>query len=136
MEREAWVREYRRLLTAYNKSPNNEQVDVYFAALSTYPSVAISEAVTGAIRDSRGWPSAADLVERARTYLAGHQAARPRCDACHGDMMTQHVCHSASKDLASVCGACGLMHPAFVGGFWYARPCSQCHPTARRPEAA
>lgn len=137
MDRDAWMREYRYLLTAYGKSANADQAGVYFAALGAYPVSAVASAVAGAIKESRGWPSAADLAERSRGFLASHSAPRGVCDVCHGDGWTQHRCTPQMP--------CGATHgstmsmPIYRPGStsWtppapyehdYARPCYQCKP--------
>lgn len=139
MEREPWMREYRRLTTAYGKSLNLEQADAYFAALGHYPGVAVAEAVTLAIRESRGWPSAAELAERAANYLKGHQAPAGACDVCHGERFTQHVCHEGllpNQINQPHCLACRCFHEKARGPFTYCRPCYQCHPAARTSDPA
>lgn len=136
MERDAWGREYRRLCVAYNRTPNVEQAGAYFAALSGYPIFCVEHAITKAVEESRGWPSAAELAERARIYRSTHSLPASSCQTCHGDKMTQHRCDEASPAFGKPCGSCGLEHPTFVHGFWYARPCSECHPSLRRDGTA
>ena len=138
MERDVWMREYRRLLTAYGKSANAEQASVYFSALGSYPASAVEHAVSGAIKESRGWPSAADLAERARGVLATQGArALATCDVCHNDGFTQHRCtpqtpcggqHGVTMSMAIYRpGSTAWTAPAPFEHD-YARPCYQCRP--------
>lgn len=138
MEREAWVREYGRLVTAYNKTRNAEQLAVYYAALAHYPNTAVAEAVTVAIRESRSWPSAAELAERASNYLAGHQLPTVLCPVCRGERFTRHVCERGMVEgqYGKPCPDCGIYHEHVRGPLEFCRLCHQCHPAATKDSAA
>lgn len=134
MERDAWVKEYKRLLTAYNKASNSEQAGVYFEALGAYPGFVVADAVTSAIRESKTWPSAADLVERSRLAMRERGAPAGICDVCHGDLFTVHRCAGVSAPDAQTKPAPVSRHE-FCGRDWvhadhdYARRCYQCRPS-------
>lgn len=140
MERDAWGREYRRLLTAYGKTTNAEQASVYFSALHSYPSAAVTAAVDAAVKDSRTWPSAADLADRARQWLASHQAPASMCDVCHGERSVVFHCAGVSAPDARATPAPVSRHE-YCGRDWvhvdhaYARFCRQCHPASGQREA-
>lgn len=85
MDAPDWKPLYQRLCTAYGKSPNVEQADVYLEALRGYPRVVVAEAVAEAIKESRGWPSAADLAERARQARRDAPLPVGTCDVCHNE---------------------------------------------------
>lgn len=136
MDKDTWQREYGRLVTAYGKARNSEQMGVYFAALSRYPMTAVVEAVTAAIRESRGWPSAAELAERAHAYLAGHQAPAAMCDVCHGDKFTFSVCEGYHTPDTSQPPVPVNERAVCRRDFPHAKHedahfCRQCHPAAR-----
>lgn len=131
MDRETWAREYRRLLTAYNRTSNAEQIGVYYAALSGTPTVCVVEAVTSAIRESKTWPTVADLVERARLARPDHTAPASICTVCHGNRFTQHHCAGVSApDGASK--PMPVERSQYCGRDWvhgdhpYALRCAQC----------
>lgn len=141
MERDQWVFLYGRLATAYNRTRNADQVSVYYEALGRYPTTAVEAAVATAIRESRGWPTAAELAEYARGYLTAHQAPASMCDRCRGARFTVHDCAGVSApdarsqplpvDRTAFCGR-DYVHV----GHPFARHCPQCHPGARRTEPA
>lgn len=85
MDAPDWKPLYQRLCTAYGKSPNVEQADVYLEALRGYPRVVVAGAVAEAIKESRGWPSAADLAERARQARRDAPLPVGTCDVCHNE---------------------------------------------------
>lgn len=142
MERTQWGHQYRRLLTAFTKKSNAEQSGEYFLALQPYPGACVHEAITGAIREAKYWPTAADLVERARLARHSHQVPASACDVCHGSTFTQHMCSPETP--------CGADHPAIervpifkpnpAHTTWiersymhqYARRCWQCWPSNER----
>lgn len=134
MDRDAWQREYGRLCTAYGKSPNPETARVYFSALSTFPSVCVVDAVTEAIRESRSWPSAADLSERARLARPKHLTPAAVCDVCHGDGWT--IEELPEQPYHRLPGRRGDPVPPPV--MWtpqQARRCWQCRPSVREGAA-
>lgn len=92
MEKATWLVEYKRLLTAYNKAANPEQMGIYFDTLRAYPGPCVSAAVTGAIAAAKSWPSAADLVERTRGVLALHDRPLATCDVCNNSTWIEHFC--------------------------------------------
>jgi len=130
VERETWAREYIRLCSAYGRTPNMEQAGVYFDALGSFPASCIGEAVTGAIRESRGWPTAADLAERARQVRADKfSAPAGACDVCHGSGWVFSSGQPTGYQLPP--GRRGADAPAPVA--WtpeYARRCWQCRGAA------
>jgi hypothetical protein len=140
MDRDIWAREYGRLITAYNRTKSAEQASVYFTALQHYPVTAVVEAVTGAIRESRGWPSAAELSERAHAYLAGHQAPASACDRCQGVKFLISDCAGwrtpqggkpEPVDRQQLCRR-DFPHAKHED----AHPCPRCHPLAQKVAAA
>jgi hypothetical protein len=141
VERDQWVFLYGRLATAYNRTRNADQVSVYYEALGRYPSTAVEAAVTTAIRESRGWPTAAELAEYARAYLIAHQAPASVCHRCHGDKFTVHHCAGVSAPDAAT-PPMPVDRTEFCGRDWvhvdhaYARYCPMCHPAARTEPAA
>ena len=103
MEKEAWAREYKKLITAYNKTSNSEQARVYFEALSSFPAPCVADAVTSAIRESKHWPSAADLAERARLARPAHLAPASASGMSGGSTWVTRVCSPERP--------CGADHP-------------------------
>lgn len=133
MDADIWKKEYQRLCTAYGRALNVEQAGVYFAALSLYPGFIVGKAITAAIRESKAWPSAADLVERARTSMAENAAPRGMCDQCHGDLWEQYTCAGVSAPDTQTKPAPVNRHE-WCGRDWvhaghdYAMRCRQCRP--------
>lgn len=132
MDREVWAREYGRLCTAYGKTPSTEQARVYYAALEHLQGVCVTEAVTEAVRESRGWPSAADLAERSRQIRRErYSAPAGACDVCHGETWTIHECAGVSAP-DSVTRPSPVSRHEFCGrtyvheGHDFARRCYQC----------
>ena len=102
MDREQWAKEYARLCTAYGKSPNTEQARVYFAALDAYPIAVVADAVTEAVRESRGFPTAADLSDRAVRIRRGRpMAPAGACGRCHGSTWIELHCAGVSAESAT-----------------------------------
>lgn len=141
MDKGTWTSEYKRLLTAYNRQPNAEQAGVYFAALAGYPSAFIKAAVDAAIRESKTWPSVADLAERARNVRAGANVPRGHCDVCHDEGWTIHPCAGVSAETPTAQPRpvdrqawCGRTYVHVDHG--YARRCYQCRPFQSRDGAA
>lgn len=135
MERETWSREYLRLCAAYGRAPNAEQMGVYFTALADFPSVCVGESVTDAIRESRGWPTAADLAERARQARSGKFAAPAGvCDLCHGELWLvaectpEQPCGARHDTMASFPVRGGGRTAAVPYRHTYAVKCYQCRP--------
>lgn len=135
MDREIWAHEYSRLVTAYNRARNAEQASIYFAALQHYPQTAVHAAVEAAIRESKHWPTAAELTERANSYLAGHQAPASLCHVCHGMRFTVQHCegyHTPSGKPVPVNPDAVCRRDFPHARHAEAHPCDQCHPAARR----
>lgn len=132
MERSSWVHEYKRLLTAFGKKTNTEQSAEYFLALQPHTGACVHDAITSAIRESKYWPTPADLVERAKTARHNHQVPVSACDVCHGSTWTQHPCDGVTHadgglpirpiNPSRFCGHGDIVHQ------WhdYARRCYQC----------
>ena len=132
MEREQWAKEYQRLCTAYSKSPNTEQARVYFAALDVYPVAVVADAVTEAVRESRGFPTAADLSERAlRIRKARPVVPAGACDRCHGSTWIALHCAGVSAESATAAPMPVERHH-YCGRNWvhadhgFAVRCDQC----------
>ena len=85
MDKPTWQAEYKRLLTAYGKTVNQEQMALYYDVLQSYPGPVVTAAVSAAIRDGRSWPSAADLADRARQSRMSHPVPVGTCDVCHNE---------------------------------------------------
>lgn len=62
MERDVWMREYKRLTTAYGKPTNAEQARVYFEALAGYEDGEIVSAVREAMTRCKFFPTVADII--------------------------------------------------------------------------
>lgn len=134
MEKTTWLTEYKRLLTAYNKAANPEQMGIYFDALRSYPGPCVSQAVTAAISTAKTWPSAADLVERVRAVLALHDRPLATCDVCHNSTWVEHHCAGVSAPNAQTKPA-PLDRAQWCGRDWvhadhgFCVRCYQCRPT-------
>ena len=85
MGREEWASHYRRLLTAYNKTPNAEQASLYFDALCALPAAIVGEAINDLIRARGSWPHVSDIRERANALLASKTYEAPTCLRCGGN---------------------------------------------------
>jgi len=139
MDREFWAREYGRLITAYNRTRHAEQASVYYAALQHCPQTAVTAAIDAAIRESRSWPTAAELVDRAYNYLAGHQAPASVCDRCRGVRFLISECAGwrtgpGKPEPVDRQQLCGREYPH--APHKQAQPCPQCHPAASRGAVA
>jgi hypothetical protein len=140
VDRDVWAKEYRRLLTAYGKSTNAEQAAAYYSALQSYPGMVVEAAVTSAIREAKTWPSAADLVERARLDLRTRQAPASICDVCRGERYQVWHCAGVSAPDAQTTPL-PVDRSQYCGRDWvhadhaWATCCPQCHPASQRREA-
>lgn len=80
-----WTPRYRRLVKAFNKTESGEQCAAYFEALERFSDGVIEHAIAKVIAEEKYWPSAAELLERAKSHVASHVYTPPTCWRCHGD---------------------------------------------------
>lgn len=84
MTSEEWAVEYRRLLRAFNKSPNADQSEAYREALQGVSVLLVNASVTACIQQLKYWPSAADILERAVAARRGRDIPASWCRSCDG----------------------------------------------------
>ena len=141
MERDVWMREYKRLTTAFGKKPNAEQAAVFFDSLRHFAASCVAEAVGQVIREAKYFPTPADVSEKARAVRTSAALPIATCDVCANSTWTTHHCAGVSApdgrtkpapvDRGQYCGR-DWVHADHV----YVRRCRQCWVLGRKGEAA
>jgi hypothetical protein len=119
MERQFWAVQYKKLLTAYNKTMNAEQLAVFYDGLESLPGPIVAEAVDALIRERSQWPRVSDIRDKVTSLVAGRTYAPSKCDVCHGDgWITAPSQYHFDQPVA----------------YQYVRRCPQCYPSASAAE--
>ena len=85
MERDVWTKHYKKLLLAYNKPMNVEQLGLYFDALQTYAGTLVGEAIDLIVKGRQHWPTVADIRDKIGSILASKTYTPASCGMCDGN---------------------------------------------------
>jgi len=85
MDRDVWTKHYKKLILAYNKPMNVEQMGVYYEALHTYSGLLVGEAVDALVKDRPHWPHVADVRDKISSILASKIYEPATCARCEGN---------------------------------------------------
>lgn len=141
MERDVWMREYKRLTTAFGKKTSAEQAAVFFESLRSHAAACVAEAVSQVIREAKYFPTPADIAEKARAVRTSSAVPRATCDVCENlTWITLHCAGVSAPDGATKPAPVDRSH--YCGRDWvhtdhaFAVRCHQCWTLGRQGSAA